>query len=176
MIKNIWLLLESRFEKVLGSFFLLLMAACIMIQIVLRFVFSMAAPWAEEITIYSMVLSVYMGASLGIREKAHIRIFMIINRFPRPVALFFLTLGDLCSFTFLMLLFYNSCLWVNMLFHTKYTSIGLGIERRWPELIVPVMCGIMILRLLGRYYLSFTGKQTHIPAGLTSCIPKKGVE
>lgn len=166
MIKSTFLLLEGNFEKVLGSFFLLLMAACIMIQVILRFIFSTAAPWAEEITIYSMIISVYMGASLAVREKSHIRIFMLINRFPRKVALIFLSIGDFCSFIFLSTLFYHSCLWVNMLFHTKYTSIGLGVERRWPELIVPTMCAVMILRLLARYYLSFTGKETHIPEGL----------
>ena len=172
MIKQTWLWLESRFERVVGSFFLLLMATCIMIQIILRFFFSVAAPWAEEITIYSMIISVYMGASLGIREKAHIRIFMVVNRLPRQLALAVLSLADLCSLTFLSLFFYHSCLWVNMLFHTKYTSIGLGIERRWPELIVPVMCGVMILRLVARYVLSATGRQTHIPAGFT--VAKQG--
>ena len=172
MITRTFLLLEANFEKVLGSFFLLLMVACIMIQVILRFVFSIAAPWAEEITIYSMVLSIYMGASLAVREKAHIRIFMIVNKFPRKVALIFLSIGDLCSLVFLTTLCYNSCLWVNMLFHTKYTSIGLGIERRWPELIVPVMCAVMIIRLLARYYLSFTGKETHVPESLTGRQPK----
>lgn len=174
MIKSSFLLLEANFEKVLGSFFLLLMATCIMIQVTLRFVFSIAAPWAEEITIYSMVLSVYMGASLAVREKAHIRIFMLVNKLPRKAALVFLSIGDMCSLVFLSLLCYHSSLWVNMLFHTKYTSIGLGIERRWPELIVPIMCGVMILRLLARYYLSFTGKETHVPEGLTGRQPHGG--
>ena len=42
-------IIERRFEEVVCTFCLALMASCVMLQVILRYVFAAASPWAEEI-------------------------------------------------------------------------------------------------------------------------------
>ena len=52
------------------------------INIVLRFVFFAALPWAEEAMLYLMIFGVYAGAVTAAWQQAHIRIDAIVNLGP----------------------------------------------------------------------------------------------
>src|SRR3954468_15259272 len=52
------------------------------INIVLRFIFFAALPWAEEAMLYLMIFGVYAGAVTAAWQQAHIRIDAIINLGP----------------------------------------------------------------------------------------------
>jgi TRAP-type C4-dicarboxylate transport system permease small subunit len=52
------------------------------INIVLRFVFFAALPWAEEAMLYLMIFGVYAGAVTAAWQQAHIRIDVIVNLGP----------------------------------------------------------------------------------------------
>ena len=52
------------------------------INIVLRFVFFAALPWAEEAMLYLMIFGVYVGAVTAAWQQAHIRIDVIVNLGP----------------------------------------------------------------------------------------------
>lgn len=112
---------------------------------------------------YSMVGAVYMGASLAIRERAHIRIVMGVNMLPKYLAVAAIIIADLAWFGFLILLFYEGTIWIQLLFNTTYISPGLGIEQRWPHLIVPFTLVLMMLRMIQVYYRWITGKDKGLP-------------
>lgn len=46
-------------------------------QIIMRFVFNNAPDWSEEITRYLFIWQIWLGASLGLKDNAHIRIDLI---------------------------------------------------------------------------------------------------
>jgi C4-dicarboxylate transporter, DctQ subunit len=52
------------------------------INIVLRFVFFAALPWAEEAMLFLMIFGVYAGAVTAAWQQAHIRIDTIVNLGP----------------------------------------------------------------------------------------------
>jgi len=139
------------------------MASCIMMQVILRYFFSAASAWAEEVAVYSMVGAVYMGASLAVRERAHIRIVMGVKMLPKKLAAAAIIIADLAWFGFLILLFFEGTIWIQLLFDTTYISPGLGIEQRWPQLIVPFTLVLMMLRMIQVYYRWITGKDKGLP-------------
>ena len=128
------------------------MASCVLVQILLRYIFSAAAPWAEEIAVYSMIGAVYFGASLTVRDRAHIRISLFYNALPDKLRLVTVIFADLLWLLFLGLVLFQSVTLVKFLFQTVYVSPGLGIEQRWPQSIVPLCFALMVFRLLQVYW------------------------
>jgi C4-dicarboxylate transporter DctM subunit len=152
MLIKIARILEEKFEEVLCAAGLMSMASLIMLQVVLRYFFSTAAPWVDEIAVYSMVTSIYLGASLAIRDRAHMRITIFLAVLPIPIRKVTIILGDLIWFAFLIFLMVLSFSWIKLLFETTYITPGLGIEQRWPQSIVPFALALMLLRMIQVYY------------------------
>lgn len=145
--------LTTPVEEYICAFAIALMAVCVMTQVVLRFLFAAAAPWAEELAVYSMVTGVYFGASLAIKDRAHIRIMILVDKLPDRLRLATVALADLLWLGFMVLLVIQSVSYVSLLFGTDYVSPAMQIQQRWPNSIVPAATVLMIFRLLQVYYL-----------------------
>lgn len=152
MVLKLVRVLDERFEEVVCGACLAAMASCIFLQVIMRYVFSAASAWAEELAVYSMVGAVYLGASLAAREQAHIRIGMITRLFPKTIQTILLVLADLLWLGFLTFLLIQSIRWMDLLFHTTYISPGLGLEQRWPQMVVPLSLVLTMFRVLQVYY------------------------
>ena len=163
MLKSALLAVEQRFEEVVCSVCLALMASCVMLQVILRFFFSAASAWAEEIAVYSMVFAVYLGASMAIRERAHIRIVLGVKALPRPLAMTAIVTADLLWLGFLILMIWQSAIYMELLFETTFISPGLGIEQRWFQIVVPFSLVLMVLRMVQVYYRWLTGDEKGLP-------------
>ena len=81
MLKKI----NKYFEEVLCTFFLSVVFVSVITQVVLRFGFSSAAVWAEETAVYGLIFATYLGASLGIKRREHVRITFIVLSFPKKL-------------------------------------------------------------------------------------------
>ena len=152
MLNMIFRLLDEKFEEVVCAAGLMTMAGCIMLQVLLRYFFSEAAAWAEEVAVYSMVTSVYLGASLAVKDRSHMRITIIVNMLPKTLRTATIILADLVWLGFLIFLLVLSLTWIKLLFNSTFITPGLGIEQRWPQSIVPFALVLMILRLLQVWY------------------------
>ena len=91
-------IIDQKFEEIICYFALSAVAVCVFLQAAVRIVFGTALAWPEEIAIYGMAWLVYMGASLSVRERAHLRIMIGVEKLPRPAAMTLIIFGD--------------CLWV----------------------------------------------------------------
>lgn len=144
--------LERHFEEAICGICLCVIAACVMLQVILRYLFAAAAPWAEEIAVYGMIFAVYLGASLAIRERSHIRITLLIEHLPRRLAVAAVVLADLLWCGFLILMVYLTSLYTRLLFEVTYISPGLGLEQKWFQLVIPATLVLMLLRMLQVYW------------------------
>ena len=151
MIIHMFKQLERHFEETVCAICLGLMASCIMLQVLLRVLFDDAVPWAEEVAVYSMVFAVYLGASLGVRERAHIRVLIFVNMLPEQLRKVVLVVADLVWFAFIVLMIVQSMEYMELLFETTFISPGLGIEQRWFQLVVPFSLILVSLRLIQQY-------------------------
>ena len=63
----------------------LAMTLFITLDVFLRYAFNAPTIWANEVSSYLLLVMVFMGAAYALREKAHIRIDVVVSRLPRQV-------------------------------------------------------------------------------------------
>ena len=146
-------LIDWHFEEVICAIALIVMACAVMLQVVLRFVFAAASPWAEELAVYAMILAVYLGATMAVRERQHIRITILVSRAPRPLALLMVVTADLIWAGFVALMISLTVEYVELLFRMTYISPGLGLEQRWIQWILPFAFALMLFRIVQVYWV-----------------------
>ncbi|WP_347712433.1 TRAP transporter small permease [uncultured Fretibacterium sp.] len=133
-------------EKILRlatSCLFVVMVASIAYQIVLRYIFSKANAWSEELARYAFVWLVMLAASLGARRGRHMCIDFIVEKLPVLLKnLVAMTTRLLAVFFFLVLGWKGSEL---LSFTMNQNSTGLEISMAFIYLAIPVGAFFMIL-------------------------------
>ncbi|MCB1450157.1 MAG: TRAP transporter small permease [Nitratireductor sp.] len=127
--------------------FYVMLVLTMAIEVVRREVFAYSSIWGEEIVRYSFIYLAWIGAASAVRERAHIRIDVIIHYLgPRAKALVYI-LGDIVMFAVALVALYYS--FETVLVSAKFGSVtdGLRISKVWFLMAVPVGFALMILRL-----------------------------
>ncbi|MEM1045884.1 MAG: TRAP transporter small permease [Pseudomonadota bacterium] len=143
--------LERHLEEAICCLSLSVVACCVFLQVIMRYGFNSALQWTEEIAAIGMVWAVYMGASLCVRERFHIRILAGVLLLPRRLALATIVVADalwaaFCVFMLVVSVEYLGVLW-------KFTSRTprLGIDEFYPQSILVIGYGLILLRLIQIY-------------------------
>ena len=136
-----------------GERWLLLVLYCfivyvIFIEVVRRFVLLYSSVWGEETARFAFIYLVWIGAAVAVRERAHIRIDVIMHYLPpRGVALVYL-IGDILTAVLACLAIYWSL--DPVLVSLKFGNVtdGLRIVRAWFLIAVPLGFTIVMIRLI----------------------------
>lgn len=144
--------LDRYFEEVLCTVFLAVVVGSVLMQVVLRFVFHSAAAWAEETAVYGMIFAVYLGATMAVRDRAHIRITLLVSRLPRPLQVFSVVSADMLWLAFVIFMIVQTLTYTRLLFSVTYQTPGLGIEQRWVQMFIPMLFCLMLFRILQVYW------------------------
>lgn len=144
--------LNQYFEEVLCTFFLSVVFISVITQVVLRFGFSSAAVWAEETAVYGLIFATYLGASLGIKRREHVRITFIVLSFPKKLKVVSIILADILWLGFLALMIVQTIVYTKLLFDVSYVLPGLKIELRWLQMFMPLTFCLMVYRVLEVYW------------------------
>lgn len=136
-----------------GERWLLLILYCfivyvIFIEVVRRFVLLYSSVWGEETARYAFIYLVWIGAAAAVRERAHIRIDVLMHYLPpRGVALLYL-LGDVLTGVLACFAIYWSL--DPVLISIKFGNVtdGLRIVRAWFLVAVPLGFSLVMLRLV----------------------------
>jgi TRAP-type C4-dicarboxylate transport system permease small subunit len=118
------------------------------IEVIRREVFAYSSVWGEEIVRYAFIYLAWIGAAAAVRERAHIRIDVIMHYVgPRMKAALYI-LGDLVMAAVAVVALYWS--WETVMVSAKFGSVsaGLRVSMVWFLLAVPVGFGLMLLRLV----------------------------
>ncbi len=77
-----WQLLEAlgRLERAIGILLVVTIVVSITIQVFTRYVFGQPLVWVEELAGYCFLWSVFIGASVGMKQLRHIRIETFVSR------------------------------------------------------------------------------------------------
>jgi|TARA_B110000003_G_C16643174_1_gene530971 TRAP-type C4-dicarboxylate transport system permease small subunit len=143
---------DQYFEEVLCIFFLSVVVGSVLMQVVLRFFFHTAAAWAEETAIYGMIFAVYLGATMAVRDRAHIRITLLVSRLPFKMQVCSIVLADIMWMGFVIFMIVQTSTYTQLLFNVTYQTPGLGIEQRWVQMFIPILFGLMLFRILQVYW------------------------
>ncbi|MGX8790516.1 TRAP transporter small permease [Oceanobacillus sp. M60] len=65
--------------------FLVLMTIIIFYQVVVRFGFNYTPPWVQPLSLMLMVWIGFIGIAIGIVDNSHIRVNLIVEKFPEKI-------------------------------------------------------------------------------------------
>lgn len=144
--------LDQYFEEVLCTLFLSVVVGSVLMQVVMRFIFHSAAAWAEETAVYGMIFAVYLGATMAVRDRAHIRITLLLGRLPRRLQVLSIVMADALWVAFVVFMVVQTSTYTQLLFNVTYQTPGLGIEQRWVQMFIPMLFCLMLFRILQVYW------------------------
>ncbi len=82
------------FESLIIVMFSLSMTVIVFAQVVMRYVFNSAFPWAEELSRYLFIWIIYLGISYSCRTRRHVRVMFALKRMPETMRRIVIILGD----------------------------------------------------------------------------------
>jgi len=142
-----WNRLDDNAERWLLLLFYGMIVATIVVEVVRRFVLSYSSIWGEEIARYAFIYLAWVGASAAVKDRAHIRIDVLLhylsNRAKAAVYLF----GDLCMLAIAVLALYTAIESLGISLRFGSVTHGLRISLAWFLAAVPLGFSLMIYRL-----------------------------
>ncbi len=128
------------------------------INVTLRYVFNYAIPWAEEVTRYTLLWTVFVGAGVISREGSHISMEAFFNMWPRTLQrVGFLAITAL-SIATIAVIFYLGLGIVKMVVETGQTSAAAYIPMWLIYGAIPVGSALMILGFVETAWRYWAGK------------------
>jgi len=124
-----------------------LIVSTIFIEVIRRSVLSYSSVWTEEIARYAFIYIAYIGASAAIKERAHIRIDVILNVLPNRMKLLLYIFGDIVTLTLAFVSIYMSMEMVLVSMHFDSVTHGLRISQAWFLAAVPIGFSMMVARI-----------------------------
>lgn len=141
-------LLDENAERWALLVFYVLLVLTMSIEVVRREVFSYSSIWGEEVVRYAFIYLAWIGAASAVRERAHIRIDVLMHYVgPRIKALLYI-LGDLVMLFVAVIALYWSFESVAVSWKFGSVSHGLRVSMVWFLAAVPIGFSLMLLRLV----------------------------
>lgn len=128
------------------------------VNVVLRYIFGYAIPWAEEVTRYTLLWTVFVGAGVIAREGAHVSMEAFYNIWPGKIKRTgFLLINLFCIFT-LSVIFYLGIGIVKMVAETGQISEAAAIPMWLIYGAFPVGSLLIILGYVETTWRHWVGK------------------
>ncbi|MCH8551903.1 MAG: TRAP transporter small permease [Natronospirillum sp.] len=123
-------------------FMMMAIASLTMYQIIMRYGLSKSSSWSEEAIRFAFIWCSFLAVSIGIREKIHIGINIVVQLFSDRVQRIIEILSYMLIVAFASLLvFYGA----RVVSSTQFqSSPALGIPMSWVYLSVPTMGALVI--------------------------------
>lgn len=160
---NILRTIDKNAERWLLLVFYTMLVITMAIEVIRRELFAFSSIWGEEIVRYSFIYLAWIGAAAAVKERAHIRIDVIMHYLgPRPKALIYI-FGDLVMFVVALVALYWS--FETVLVSAKFGSVshGLRISMVWFLMAVPAGFALMIWRLLQSFLRDYRSLRDGTP-------------
>ncbi len=139
--------IDQNGERWLLLVFYTMIVITIAMEVIRRFALSYSSIWGEEVARYAFIYLAWIGAAAAVRERAHIRIDVIIHYLSKRGQAAVYLIGDLATLVLAGFAFYWSM-------HPIFTSLefgsvthGLRISQVWFTAAVPFGFSLVILRL-----------------------------
>lgn len=155
--------IDNNAERWLLLVFYVMLVITMAIEVLRREVFAYSSIWGEEIVRYSFIYLAWIGAAAAVKERAHIRIDVLMHYLgPRAKALVYI-FGDLVMFVVALFALYYSFETVHV--SAKFGSVtdGLRISKVWFLMAVPAGFALMVWRLLQSFVRDFKSLRDGTP-------------
>jgi C4-dicarboxylate transporter DctQ subunit len=139
--------LDENAENWLLLVFYCTIVAAIAIEVLRRFGLSYSSVWGEEVARYAFIYLAWVGASAAVRERAHIRIDVLIEFVPPRVKAALYIIADIATLTLAVICVYWSLQPVITSLEFGSVTHGLRVSNAWFLAAVPLGFALMIFRL-----------------------------
>jgi TRAP-type C4-dicarboxylate transport system permease small subunit len=140
--------LNKNAERWALLFFYVLLVGTMFVEVIRREVFAYSSIWGEEIVRYAFIYLAWIGAAAAVRERAHIRIDVLMHFVSdRGKALLYI-LGDLVMLAVALVAIVWSFETVMVSWKFGSVSHGLRVSMVWFLMAVPFGFALMIFRLI----------------------------
>ena len=126
------------------------MTLCVLLQVLLRYVFAYPMPWTEEASRFLFIWATFMGAAIAFHDGGHLNVKLFVSRLPkgRPQA-FFALLADICCFWFLGMYIVQGFTLASRLSMMGQTPPSMDfLLMGWVYLAIPIGSVLMIANIL----------------------------
>jgi C4-dicarboxylate transporter DctQ subunit len=133
-------------EEIIASCLLIITALIVFMQVVLRYGFGFTLAWIEESARYMIVWFVFLGASIGVREKAHPTMDTLLQVVPKSTKTILQIMITIICMVFCVIIVRSGINVVIGAYKLGSISPGLRIPLFVPYIAVPVGLGLMFIR------------------------------
>ncbi|NCB66308.1 MAG: TRAP transporter small permease [Bacilli bacterium] len=126
----------DRILSYLGIGLTALLAGGVIISVILRYVFSIAFVWSEELLTMVFVATTFFGAALGLREQEHIAVTNFVAIMPSKARKASIVAGQLFIVLVSVVMMYYSMRMIQKV--GKVPSPATGIQRGYYYAIMPI--------------------------------------
>ncbi|MCY4261202.1 MAG: TRAP transporter small permease [Rhodobacteraceae bacterium] len=125
-----------------------MLVAAMFIEVLRREILAYSSIWGEEIVRYAFIYLAWIGAAAAVRERAHIRIDVILHYLGNRTRTLLYIFGDLVMVAVALIALYWS--FETVLVSAKFGSVthGLRISQVWFLAAVPVGFALVCFRLV----------------------------
>ncbi len=154
--QTIWQRLDDNAERWLLLVFYAMIVATIVVEVLRRFVLSYSSIWGEEVARYAFIYLAWVGAAAAVKDRAHIRIDVLLLMVPNRAKALLYLFGDFCMLALAIVAIYTSI--ESILTSLRFGSVthGLRISLVWFLAAVPLGFSLMVFRLLQSIRRDFT--------------------
>ncbi len=145
---QLWKEFDKNGERWALLVFYVMLTLTMAIEVVRREVFAYSSIWGEETVRYAFIYLAWIGAASAVRERAHIRIDVLMHYVSPKIKTLMYMFGDLVMFVVALVALYWS--FETLLVSLKYGSVthGLRVSLAWFLAAVPIGFSLIILRLI----------------------------
>jgi len=145
---NILRWLEKYFEEAVGVTFLILLSLAMMLQIIMRYIFSAPFTWSEEFCRYCFIYSVMFGIGYCTRHNKTLRVDLLVTLLPTGIGRLLDFLGKLLTLVLYGFLFYAAIQVTKNSYVKAQLSPAMMIPMWWVFLSAPLGFFFAILRTI----------------------------
>jgi TRAP-type C4-dicarboxylate transport system permease small subunit len=147
--------LYDNFEEAFCALSVGVMVVCLMLQVGMRWATGSGIAWTEELSRYTFLWTVFVGAALVAKHNSHVRISAQYLLMPIKVRLLFRFITDALWVCFNLYIAWLSWKVIQSGLLFPETSPVLGITRGYVEMIIPVGFVLMSWRIVEVYIKHF---------------------
>ncbi len=140
--------LNEHAERYAMLVFYVFICAVIVQEVVRRFVLNFSSAWAQETAQYAFIYLGYVGAAFAVKERAHIRFDILLQRLPAKLHGWVFIFAELCTLAFAVIAAYWCLHTVAQLLEFGGTTPVLRVNKTWAEAALPIGFALMIVRCL----------------------------
>lgn len=116
--------------------------------VIFRYFFGRPFVWQEEVQLWCFLWVVFFGSGVAFRTGSHVAIEILVDLFPRRLALAVEALGLLCGVGIIGFLGYQGCRLVSQFAHTGRVTNVLSIPLPLIYAAVPIGCALLLINLV----------------------------